>query len=152
MGTPCSGPSRSPAITAASAALAAASAASADTVMNARSLPSRAATRSRWACTTSTGDTSRPAMARASSPMDRQTSSLTGRSSQDAEVAGGLGLAGQRAVERGEHGAADLHQREQAGELRVAEVQAACTRERAQRVEGERLRVHGEENSGWPSD
>src|SRR5262245_65569280 len=108
--------------------------------MNARSLASRAATRSRWACTTSTGDTSRPAMARASSPMDRQTSSLMARDSQDAEVAGGLGFAGQRAVERGDHGAAGLHQREQAGELRVAEVEAACARERAQRVERERDR------------
>ena len=55
-GTPCSGPSSLPAMTAASASRAAASAPSARVTM-ALTLGSTAAMRSRWACTTSTGET-----------------------------------------------------------------------------------------------
>ena len=66
-GTPCSGPSSSPAMTAASARCASAIACSGTVVMNARSSPSYFAMRSRKCAVTSTGETCRSRMSAANS-------------------------------------------------------------------------------------
>src|SRR5215472_6313248 len=141
MGTPWSGPSAAPDCTAASAARAAARADSPMTVMYAFTLPSMAVMRSRWACTTSTGETFLPAIMRASSVIDVQQSSLTAcPRSEDAELRCGLGLDGQVADGR-EALAAALDQGQERGQLRVGELQSLRLRENAKRVDGELFHV-----------
>src|SRR5947207_1351819 len=104
-------------MTAASAALAASSEESANTVMYALSVPSRAAIRSTCACTTSTGDVCLEAISRASSVIGCQTRSVIGmvpdRGSEDAVLGRGLDLAQIEIRERLHQGAAGLHEREE---------------------------------------
>src|SRR5215467_5221300 len=137
MGTPWSGPSAAPDCTAASAARAEARADSPITVMYAFTLPSMAVMRSRWACTTSTGETFLPAIMAASSVIDVEQSSLTEcPRSEDPELRRGLGLDGQVADGR-EAIAAAFDQGQERGQLRVGELQSLRPRENAQRVDGE---------------
>src|SRR5215471_1847619 len=141
MGTPWSGPSAAPDCRATSAARAAARADSPITVMYAFTLPSMAVMRSRWACTTSTGETFLPAIMRASSVIDVQQSSLTAcPRSEDPELRRGLGLDGQVTDGR-EALAAALDQGQERGQLRVGELQSLRSREDAQRVDGELFHV-----------
>jgi hypothetical protein len=78
-GTPCSGPRRQPAAISASAALAASIAASPSRRMNTCSFGSRRSIRSSSAVINSTGESFRPAMARAASDAESQWRSLTAR-------------------------------------------------------------------------
>src|SRR5215831_20456921 len=137
MGTPWSGPSGAPDCTAASAARAAARADSPITVMYAFTFPSMAVMRSRWACTTSTGETFLPAIMRASSVIDVQQSSLTAcPRSEDPELRRGLALDGQVA-NGGQALTASLHQREERSQLRIGELESLSLRESTKRVDGE---------------
>src|SRR5262252_1943035 len=137
MGTPWSGPSAAPDCTAASAARAEARADSPITVMYAFTLPSMAVMRSRWACTTSTGETFLPAIMAASSVIDVQQGSLTEcPRSEDPELRRRLGLDGQVTDGR-EAIAAAFDQGQERGQLRVGELQSLRPRENAQRVDGE---------------
>src|SRR5262249_61148400 len=104
--------------------------------MYAFTLPSMAAMRSRWACTTSTGETFLPAIMPASSVIDVQQSSLTTcPRSQNPELRRGLALDGQVA-NGGQALTASLHQREERSQLRMGELQALSLRERTKRVYG----------------
>src|SRR5262249_25953306 len=107
-GTPSSGPRGAPARKRASAASAWASAASRVTVRNARTCPSRASMRARWARAASVGVTSPARKRRASSDRPSSVSAATSPSLLDdlrhpEEVAVGIGGVGQH-VGEGERG------------------------------------------------
>src|SRR5690348_7528107 len=106
--------------------------------MKALTWPSRAAIRSRWACTTSTGETALVATRRASSPIEAHTSVVMRGASEHPVQHRGLDR-----IERGgghlvDHGARGLHERQQRVELGVAEREALRLGERVKSVASQR--------------
>src|SRR5690348_15299683 len=96
---------------------------------------------------------------RASSVIDVQQSSLTGRPRlEDPELRRGFGLDGQVA-NRGQALAASVYQREERGQLRIGELESLRARESTQRVDGELFHarriahnlVHAHSRSGSPA-
>src|SRR3972149_9258362 len=102
-------------------ARAASGAGSAQTVMKARSLPPSAATRSRWARTTSTGETSFSAIIRARSAAGVQQSSAI---SEDPVLRGRLRLAEVHGVQARQQVEAPRDERAQRLQLRVVPLEA----------------------------
>src|SRR5262249_49695291 len=135
MGTPWRGPSVVDETSAASALFAAARALSPITVMNARSFPSSAAIRSRWACVTSTGDTSLARIIRARSIMEVQTRSLTRARLENPVLGRGLDLARERVSHLVHHRACGPDERKQARQFLIRQREAFERRQRLQRVD-----------------
>src|SRR5688572_22048194 len=141
MGTPCSGASGPPAVTAVSAARAASRAASPHTVMYARRL-SRRAMRSRCSRTTSTGEIALVAIMRARSLIDVKARSAT----SDRRIArGGLHTVEGQRLERGQQRARAFHGGQHCLQLGVGPVEAGETRGATQRGQVVR-RVHAAEH------
>src|SRR5262245_39138212 len=146
-GTPCSAPIASPATRAASAAAAAARAWSAQTVMKARRMASRASMRSRCALTTSTGETSLAATRRARSPTERQTRSCT---SEHSILDSRLEVAEQEVTQRSAGRRRLRDQRAGGAQFGVGPLEAGGSREPAKLLEivVARARRHDHEDSG----